>query len=280
MTFTQQATTLAQQSSPLQTIFKPEGRYFYFPELQTLGLEHYLSSVDQKLMIDRESSEMMTTWQHFLDLMSQPHQVYYFMKQVHSDRLEIVDELGLGEACGLGRRLTSPDGLATARPDFLLSSSFADCAPVLLYAPEAGVQANIHSGWRGTLANIAGKAVSKLCGHYQVQAHDFYAAIGPHIGREDFEVDLDVAEAFRQTYPDLTGLVRPKTEPVFDPRRPKFLIDLNLCLIYNLLLAGLQPEHIFSAHRSTVAHPEDYHSYRRDRQAFNLMMVISQISRK
>lgn len=271
-------------------------RCFYFPQMEDLGLDHQLSSIDVNLKVGGrlEDPKLIRDWSNFLATMPKAHSEYYSMYQRHSDFAAIVDKEGLGEASGLGRRLDEPDGLISSRPDFLLSSSFADCAPLLIFDPEARVQANVHSGWRGTLANIGGNTIRQMIEHYALDPSNIYVAIGPHIGRDDFEVDLDVAELFLKAYPELAPrLVLPKPssdkESALSPEGlslseldqvkdgQKYLVDLNYCIIYNLLKAGILPEHIFPAHRSTLAEPQNFHSYRRDKADFGLMMVLSQI---
>ncbi|MDO5015472.1 MAG: polyphenol oxidase family protein [Eubacteriales bacterium] len=271
-------------------------RCFYFPQMEVLGLDHQLSSIDVNLKVGgrMDDPDLIRDWSNFLATMPKAHTEYYSMYQRHTDFAVVVDEEGLGDASGPGRKLDEPDGLITSRPDFLLSSSFADCAPLLIFDPQAKVQANVHSGWRGTLANIGGNTLRQMIDHYSLDPQNIYVAIGPHIGRDDFEVDLDVAEPFLKAYPELAPyLVRLKhiSRETDDPYAgglslkdlnkvqagQKYLVDLNLCIIYNLLKAGVRPDHIFPAHRSTVAEPQNFHSYRRDKANFGLMMVLSQI---
>lgn len=279
MSLAHQAQELSLKQSSWQT-FQPAGtRYFYFPDLWALGLNQLFSSRDVNLKIGGREGDpaLQRDWQAFLDLIPGRHTEYYFMLQEHTDRAARVDEEGLGEAWGLGRRLTGIDGLYTSRSDFILSSSYGDCAPLLLYHPAAKVQANIHSGWKGTLHNVGGKTLAAMLKNYSLVARDFYVAIGPHIGRDDFEVDADVADLFLAAYPDLPGLVRPKPAREDLPQPPKYLVDLQLCLCYNFLQAGLPADHIYLCNQSTVAQAADYHSYRRDKDRFGLMMVLSQI---
>lgn len=271
-----QAQSLCRKHSAWQTFQPGPVRYFYFPDLWALGLNHLFTSKDVNMKIGgrEEDPDLYRDWQNFIKLMPGQHREYYFMLQEHTDQAARVDEEGLGQAYGLGRRLTGVDGLYTSRPDFLLSSSFGDCAPLLLYNPRDQVQANIHSGWKGTLHNVGGKTLAAMLETYELQPEDFYLAIGPHIGRDDFEVEDDVADLFSAAYPELPDLVRPK--PDCGPRR-KYLVDLQLCLCYNFLKAGLPADQIFLCNKSTVAHPEDLHSYRRDKANFGLMMGLSQI---
>lgn len=273
MNYVQKAQELSRRAYPLSTLNVGGKRYFYYERLQELGLQHLLSSNDIDLQIGGkvEDEQLLRDWAAFLDLLPTEHSAYYFMWQRHSDLSLAMEKEGRGECVGLGRRIDEADGLYTSRADFLLSSSFADCAPLLIFDPVAKVQANVHSGWRGTLADIGGKTLQSMQRDYALDMRNIYVFIGPHIGRDDFEVDADVALLFAEEYPELAGLIRKKSAE-------KSLIDLNLCLIYNFLRQGVPEDQILSVNRSTVAHPECFHSYRRDKENFGLMMVISQIS--
>lgn len=279
MSLVELAREKAKESYPMKMIESGGVRYFTLEKMNELGLRHLFSSVDVNLKVGGRSEDprLHKDWQAFIDLMPKDYTEYYFMYQKHTDLSLAVDEEGMGEKIGLGRRIMESDGLMTCRSDFMLSSSFADCAPLLFFDPKRRVQANVHSGWRGTLADIGGNTVDKLVKEYAVDPKDLYVAIGPHIGFEDFEVDEDVALLFSEKYPEVEGLVKRKGHTPEDLALNKYLVNLNYCILYNLLRKGIPGEQIISVNRSTVAHPEDFHSYRRDKEDFGLMMVLSRI---
>jgi YfiH family protein len=80
------------------------------------------------------------------------------------------------------------DALVTAQTDLCLSVAVADCVPVALLG-ERGV-GMVHSGWRGTLSGVSGKAAHSLGGD-RVQAY-----IGPSIRRCCYEVSAELASEF------------------------------------------------------------------------------------
>ncbi|MCA9714044.1 MAG: laccase domain-containing protein [Myxococcales bacterium] len=97
----------------------------------------------------------------------------------------------------------------------------ADCVPVLIADDEGRVVAAVHSGWRGTAANIAAATVSTLA-DAGVSASRLRAAIGPCIELDAFEVGPEVAaefpervvarEGFRRPHVDLVAMVRLQLE--------------------------------------------------------------------
>jgi polyphenol oxidase len=92
------------------------------------------------------------------------------------------------------------DALITSEPDLCLSVAVADCVPVALVGErEVGM---VHSGWRGTLAGVSGKAARKLGGS-RLRAY-----IGPCIRRCCYEVSEDLAEKFAEEFGDGVVSVR------------------------------------------------------------------------
>jgi YfiH family protein len=102
-----------------------------------------------------------------------------WVRQVAGDHVVSVSGPGLaGEA----------DALVSAAPDLCLSVAVADCVPVALVGErEVGM---VHSGWRGTLAGVSGKAARTLGGS------GLRAYIGPSIRRCCYEVSPELAAKF------------------------------------------------------------------------------------
>jgi YfiH family protein len=106
-----------------------------------------------------------------------------WVRQVAGDGVVGVSEAGfVGEA----------DALVTSERDLCLVVAVADCVPVALVG-ECGV-AMVHSGWRGTLAGIAGKAVRSM-GEKGVRAY-----VGPGIRGCCYEVSEELAVEFAARY--------------------------------------------------------------------------------
>jgi polyphenol oxidase len=108
-----------------------------------------------------------------------------WVRQVAGDNVVRVSEPGFaGEA----------DAIVTAEPDLCLSVAVADCVPVALVSElEVGM---VHSGWRGTLAGVSGKAAHRLAGS-RVRAY-----IGPSIRRCCYEVSEELAARFATEFGD------------------------------------------------------------------------------
>ncbi len=105
-----------------------------------------------------------------------------YLRQVHSDGIRVVGDGAPPET--FRNRETVPEGDAffTRTPGTGLVIQTADCQAVLLYDPVSGVAANVHSGWRGNILNIAGKTVGSLKKRCGVDPRNIRAGIGPSLG--------------------------------------------------------------------------------------------------
>ena len=98
-------------------------------------------------------------------------------KQVHGDSILNVDWLPDADVEHVGH-----DALMTNIPEVGLMIQQADCQAVMLYDPEHGAVANIHSGWRGSVANIIAKTVAAMAVAYGTGPAALHAAISPSLG--------------------------------------------------------------------------------------------------
>ena len=148
------------------------------------------------------------------------------------------------------------DALVTATRGLALGVLTADCAPVLLAEPEAGVVAAVHAGWRGTLAGIVEAAIDAMEG-LGARRRRICAAVGPCIGLAVYQVGPEFAAEFHRR--DATGA------PFFaqdgPEARPRF--DLSGYALHRLRQAGIAEAGAVAACNYTLA--DDFFSYRRSR---------------
>jgi YfiH family protein len=119
-----------------------------------------------------------------------------FSNQVHGTKLVVVDGKDRGKGFTRESDITGVDGLVTVCPEVALVTFYADCVPVFLFDPVSKVAALAHSGWRGTVNEIAAAAVDLMCERFATHPSDIEAAIGPSINRCCFEVGDEVFEEF------------------------------------------------------------------------------------
>ena len=173
------------------------------------------------------------------------------MRQMHGDDIIEVKDKQLKEA-------GECDGMVTAENDIYLGVLTADCVPLLFIAPKQRVAAAVHAGWRGTLAGIAEKTVRLFKSHYNVDADDLEAALGPSIGVCCYEVKDDVADPLMKKW-------GPLTTPSVAVRDGKTFINLSRLNRDILREAGVPGKQLYQVGPCTACSPADFFSYRRER---------------
>ena len=135
----------------------------------------------------------------------------------------------------------------------------SDCVPLLLHDPVLGIVAAVHAGWRGTVADIAGKAVDTML-NLGSDPLDIRAAIGPAISDCCFETGQDVYDAVR-AMPNLNAdaYVTPKKDAP-----GKYYISLKGINRSRLVSRGVPDSNILTSHECTLCTDEaKYWSHRR-----------------
>jgi hypothetical protein len=87
------------------------------------------------------------------------------------------------------------DAMVTATPGLALGILTADCAPVLLADPKAGVIGAAHAGWKGALGGVL-EATLEAMERLGAQRMRIQAAIGPCIAQDNYEVGWDFRDRF------------------------------------------------------------------------------------
>ncbi len=148
------------------------------------------------------------------------------------------------------------DGYVTDIPGLPLVIFTADCAPLLLQDPEAGVIGAAHCGWRGTAADIMASVVEKMT-LLGARPENIRAVVGPGIRQCCFQTGPEVPEALgRMLGGDTEGLFIPDGEP------GKYRVDLPGTVVRRLMQLGLAPEYVGQTGQCTMCHPEQFWSHR------------------
>jgi YfiH family protein len=161
------------------------------------------------------------------------------LKQVHSATCVAAE----GRAGILG----PGDALLEDNPGSVVAVKTADCMPILLADERLRAVAAVHAGWRGTAARIVQAAVSAMGSRFGSRPEDLHAAIGPGIGACCYEVGPEVMEQFG-------GQGRGR-------------LDLEAGNRRQLEESGVTAARIYASHLCTMCRKEQFHSFRRDREA-------------
>lgn len=182
------------------------------------------------------------------DRLMMPHQVHGTgVAQIGSTFFRLSQEVRQSVLEGI-------DALMTNVPGVCIGVSTADCIPIIIYDSMHHAAAVVHSGWRGTVANIAAVAVTSMQRAYHSQLDHLKAVIGPGISVDNFEVGDEVYEQFVAAGYPMEQIAR---------RYDKWHIDLWQCCRLQLEAVGLLPAQIQVAGICTYDCVDDYFSARR-----------------
>jgi YfiH family protein len=99
------------------------------------------------------------------------------------------------------------DGQVTARANIALGMFAADCLPVLMADPIAGVIGAAHCGRRGLERGVIGATVDLMCAKGADPEH-IVATLGPCICADCYETGETIADAFDARFPGTFTLTR------------------------------------------------------------------------
>ena len=159
------------------------------------------------------------------------------------------------------------DGVVTDIPDVLLTAFGGDCPPVYIADPVRKAIGLVHAGWRGTLGRIPLVAVANMVVRFGCDPSDMYAAVGPGICRDCYEMGDEVYDLFAGEWSEA------EAEKIFSkyPARDaqgcdipggKYHLDLREANRMSLLKAGIPADHISVSNICTRCNSDTFYSYR------------------
>ncbi len=161
-----------------------------------------------------------------------------FGKQIHEDQCVYANSGGVHE---------NTDAIYSDKQGIYLAVSAADCVPILFYESSRKIIGAIHAGWRGTKKEIVKKTIAEVMSRFYLNPENIYAAIGPSIGVNHYEVSGEVAGDFSEEF-----IIRgsyPKPHLDLSRANENQLRDLG---ITNIEVSGL----------CTMANPDLFFSHR------------------
>lgn len=151
--------------------------------------------------------------------------------------------------------LENVDAIITQTSQLCIGVSTADCIPILLYDPKNHAIAAIHAGWRGTHGNIATRTIHMMQEHCGTQPQNLYAAIGPGISLQAYEVGDELPKAFAEAGFPL--------ERIAKRINGRWHLDLPEANRIELLRNGIAENHIINSQLCTYTLHHRFFSARR-----------------
>lgn len=177
--------------------------------------------------------------------------------QTHTTNIELVTEADRG--CGVmsPRKYKDVDGMVTNVPGVILATFYADCVPLYFIDPVNKAVGLSHSGWRGTVGRMGAVTAERMQKEFGTEPSALYAAIGPSICQDCYEVSEDVILEFQKSF----------AEKHWDDlyySKPDGKYQLNLWKANKIILmeAGVPEDHISMPNLCTCCNPDFLFSHR------------------
>ena len=185
--------------------------------------------------------------------------IFKFLNQVHQvDSIFIESPTQATDLFSWG----SYDACYTTNPKIALAIRVADCIPILFWSKKGDIIGVIHAGWRGLKDKIVTETINKLIQANLVSIQDLLFWIGPHIGKESYEVGNDVYDNFSL---DLSYKIS----------NEKRNLDLQSILSLEFKRIGIQPYNIIWSYQDTFM-SSLFYSHRRGDIARNIGVIYLQ----
>jgi len=114
----------------------------------------------------------------------------FLLHQIHSNKFIFIDKNFKNY-----KKKVQADAVITNQRKFPIAVLTADCVPILLYDNKKNIIAAIHAGWKGALKGIIKNVIDFML-KKGCQQKNIFAAIGPCIGKNNYNVRNDFKRKF------------------------------------------------------------------------------------
>ena len=199
--------------------------------------------------------------------------------QKHTNYVHVAtceEDLGVATVGNFTLHRQYVDGIVTDIPDALLTVFGGDCPPVYIIDPKRRAAGLVHAGWKGTLGKIPQVAIAQMTVKFGCDPADMYAAIGPGVCADCYEMGDEVYDAFAEKWsPEDADQLLKRYEPGTESeayariigRQPegskgKYHLNLRAANRLTLLRAGIPEDHITVSNVCTMCNSDIFYSYR------------------
>lgn len=163
------------------------------------------------------------------------------------------------------------DSLITNLKNVILCIWTADCVPVYIYDPVKEAIGMAHNGWRGACTNLTVNTIKMMTENFGTDPKDVLITFGACNCGNCYEISDDLKMIYQSRYSQdrLNELLKRKDTE-------KYLLDIKKGITFDLLDAGVLPEHIHDIGICTYENKK-YASYRRDGKLPSATQTLSGI---
>jgi len=180
-------------------------------------------------------------------------------EQVHGSEVIRVSQADRGRGARMhSQALPGADAMISDTPGLFMMALYADCIPVYFFDPRKRAVGLAHSGWKGTMAQIAVNTIRAMHDEFGSMPEDMNLFIGPGIGSCCFAIQADLAERVRRDFRHLSDILYTDG----DGGCKWDLKETNRQLLVN---CGVKAENITVCDLCTACNPQLFYSYRRDK---------------
>ena len=201
--------------------------------------------------------------------------------QKHTNYVHVAstEDLGMPTVGNFALHRHYVDGVVTDIPDVLLTAFGGDCPPVYILDPVRKAVGLVHAGWRGTLGKIPEVAIANMAVRFGCDPADMYAAVGPGICRDCYEMGDEVYDAFAEQWGTADADRILSRYPAVDPDGReipggKYHLDLREANKLTLLRSGIPEDHIVISNVCTMCNADTFYSYRARRMENEQVAMI------
>ena len=170
------------------------------------------------------------------------------MNQTHSSKVVLIKK------SVLNFKKINADAIITDSKNLGLAVVTADCVPIIVYDVKNKIIGCIHAGWKVAFAGIIKNTILKI---KEINSKNkIHAAIGPCIGKNSYEVDLNFYKKFISKSKKNKRYFKKKNNE-------KKLFDLRKYVSDNLRDLGVEVNHV---NHDTFKEKDNFFSYRRSRK--------------
>ncbi|MBI5201872.1 MAG: peptidoglycan editing factor PgeF [Elusimicrobia bacterium] len=230
--------------SPDTTSWTKTGGLHVEPRLTALGFRH---GVTTRALGNMKDAALRRKAVELAGLASDP----FILNQVHGTSV-----VETSSVAGVPDARPTADGWITAERGAVAAIYIADCVPVFVWDRQGTAAGVFHAGWRGMAAGMPRAAV-RAFRRFGLGPERLSAAVGPCAGPCCYAVGPEVRETFR---PEVVRAGK---------------LDLPAEARLQLLESNIPASDISVSGACTVCAPDEFFSYRRDKQDQRMMAFIS-----